>query len=70
MVKFYDGGCASPLYDSRVVLDNIEDAIESAEEQYGGEAFELWGPDGEYQSDAFRDMMGESTLVFSNQLCF
>ena len=59
MVKFYDGGYASPLYDSKIRLDNIEDAIESAEEQYAGEAFEIWGPDGEYQSDAFRDMMGE-----------
>ncbi len=34
---------------------SLEEAIEASEERYGEVGFEVWGPDGDYQSQAFID---------------
>lgn len=57
-IMFYDGFFASTYYTVEGAHPkSLDEAIESAEEEYEGEAFELWGSDGEYQSEAFSQEM-------------
>ena len=57
-IRFYGGFFASPLFTTRGAHPTtLDEAIESAEEEHDGEAFEIWGPEGDYQSEAFEKEM-------------
>ena len=53
-IRFAGAAYAGHLY-TRAGADpiDLDEAIEEAEAQWPGEAFELWGAGGEYASEAF-----------------
>ena len=57
-IHFAGGNHSSTLYTARGAHPrNLVEAAEAAENEYTGEAFEIWGPDGSYQSSAFKRHM-------------
>ena len=57
-IKFMHGNNSSTLYTARGAHPrNLVEAAETAENEYVGEAFEIWGPGGAYQSASFKRLM-------------